>query len=192
MAERTLGMSKEDLDWLGRAACKGSDPNLFTVKDLRLQPGETGLEAKQKLAENEKFKRAIKVCRNCTVQQECGESAEPEDFQWTVRAGKMPGAFNTRGRGRPQATLAPVGDNTCKNGHYGRLAKRSAGGYRCYDCENEAKEPKPVELKEECENGHVGMYEREKYIAPGRKQGKRFCRGCKRMNRNGNRHAYGR
>ena len=169
-------MSKEDLGWLSRAACKGSDPGLFTVKDLRLQPGEEGVNTKPRLAERKKFKAAIKICRSCPVQQECGESAEPEDFHWTVRAAKMPGAFNVRGPGRPPSF--PTSGLVCDKGHVGRSVMTARNRLRCYACEEERKS-NPVEPKNVCVNGHVGMYEREKYVLPGRKTGKRYCRACK-------------
>lgn len=161
--------------WKGKAACIGQS-QLFDVADSRGDRDPlSGL--KWKAYDREKFDKAIAICRTCPVQQECGDTAQPEDWQWTVRAGKMPAAFNTRGRGRPSINPAPISDDMCGRGHTGRM-RITAKGRRCYACEDESRQskrkPKPVELKNECSNGHKGMYERDN-------RGVRFCRGCRRV-----------
>lgn len=173
-------MEKES-SWLELAACAGK-PEMFTVMDLKLDEHSSYSEAKHKLAENDKFKKAIAICKTCPVQQQCGEAALPEDWQWTVRAARMPGVFNTRPRGRPASSdYNSVGERVCANGHVGEMKVTKGRRIRCYACERErsirrAKERgvKPRVLKNECSHGHVGMYERDS-------RGVRFCRGCRRI-----------
>lgn len=128
-AEGKLGMKKQS-DWLQSAACAGKS-EMFTVRDLQLGNGEPYSEAKHKLAENQKFKDAIRICQSCPVQQQCGETAEPEDWRWTVRAGRMPAVFKTRSRGWPSKRQAS--SNTCSHGHVGRMVEDS-NGRRCLEC----------------------------------------------------------
>lgn len=72
--------------WMGSAACKDADPDLFTLHEF------DGYDRSQAFREeNEaRFKLGLAYCEHCPVIQECGDSASPTDFKNTVRGGRSP------------------------------------------------------------------------------------------------------
>lgn len=72
--------------WLGLAACKDADPDLFTLHEY-----EGTARDKAFRSENEdRMNLGLAYCRRCPVVLECGDAASPEDFKNTVRAGRTP------------------------------------------------------------------------------------------------------
>jgi len=154
-------------DWMDEAACVGNAP-LFMVKDHR--GGDPVSNLKWKNYEKEKFQEAIKICRSCPVQQECGEDSTLDDFKWTVRAARMPSAFSTRPAGRPLKSEAEKRDpDTCINGHVGHYKVLKSGSRACSECSRErnrnARKRKGAFIRgtaDTCRNGHTGFYRMEK------------------------------
>lgn len=167
--------------WETRAACVGQPAIMFSVVDYEQSPDDASKLTKWKAYEKEKFEQAIKICRSCPVQQECGESADPEDFKWNVRAGRMPSAFNVRSPGRPKKS-EKRDLNTCPNGHVGHYTMLKRGTRACRECsrlrsvsQRRRKGIKPLGNSDTCRKGHVGYMKMEK-------DGRR-CQKCRHLQR---------
>src|SRR6478735_7049131 len=107
-------------DWRDRAACLGQS-DLFTVKDHKKTDQSYG---KWTNYDREAIKKARRICRDCPVFYQCEADASPEDFRWTVRAGRMPDAFNTikieASTTTKQVMPEDLADVACVRGHIGQ------------------------------------------------------------------------
>jgi hypothetical protein len=164
-------------EWMNQAACIGK-AELFMVKDREKSGGSL---SRWNGYDPVRLTEARVICMSCPVFYQCETSATPEDFAWTVRAGRLPSIFNTQKSERPvgRPPKRPNVDGVCRNGHVGMMRGNNRGRY-CSECARLQKEAKrraagipERTMKTVCKNGHEGMYKRAK-------SGKRICVGCRR------------
>lgn len=122
--------------WKDDAACAFQPSSLFELADTFspisegiVPSGDDPVPAIKDL-NTVNFERALEICASCPVLNQCEEDAEPGDFRWTVRAGRLPVAYNAALAGRPVVT-----SKTCGEGH--EMTKRPGNGWYCLPCQNE-------------------------------------------------------
>lgn len=182
--------------WRDQAACIGKS-SLFDLVDREssFRRDITSSKHRDRAIRSHNvanFRAAVKICKSCPVLDSCASSAQGEDTVWTVRAGKFPGIFKTRGVGRPAGPAIlgedEIKEKVCKRGHKGHFTMQG-GSLRCGECRRvydrnrykkdnpEASKHQPIPyIDGECLRGHVNMYRLNK-------KGYRFCTECGRIKR---------
>lgn len=170
-------MGSTETGWMDRAACLGK-AELFTVDDRKQSRDGLGKWAGY---DRNAIKEARAICNSCPVFYQCEADASPEDFNWTVRAGRMPTAFNTvkiKVPRKEMPTEESLADVECSRGHVGKWFI-SRGSRVCRECQKEhkrnARRKQGIgerQLKTTCKNGHTGQYSMVR--------NKRTCLACAR------------
>jgi len=128
-----MSYNREDA-WQEQANCKNKAFELFEYqeKDSPLAKDMNFQERQEFNVAN--FELAAEICIECPVFLQCKESASADDKYWTVRAGEMPGRFNSE--------LPPEDPGRyCQRGHW-----LQAGG-RCQFCKREAMKKRRANAK---------------------------------------------
>lgn len=122
--------------WEEQANCRGKAFELFEYQDTD-SPLTQGMTYKARMEFNRvNYELASEICIECPVMVACGEAATPEERQWTVRGGQMPGRFQLEAKrydhnGRPRSK---GDDRICQRGHHVK------GGGRCPACKKATNE----------------------------------------------------
>lgn len=93
--------------WQDDAACAFLPPTMFEVAFMGDPIAEGLTEEELKDLNSANLEAAAKVCSTCPMKGACAETASPEDFKFTMRAGKMPTSFSPAKRGRPAKERCP-------------------------------------------------------------------------------------
>ena len=198
-------------EWTKRASCNGMPPELWEIAALESPIAEAIGDDEEKATTAIKdlnrvnLMAAQKICNACPVWSECYTTSPPEDFNWTMRAGIMPGRFNPTPQGRPLKEIdedssskvslvrgAVVGGKYCSRGHCDWLYMEK--GRRCRTCkrlngeETRAKKRVPREKKHaeismgiECAKGHDSWSTRSWTSKSGKVEDRTECMECRRI-----------
>jgi hypothetical protein len=152
-----------EFQWQEDAACRFQPYTLFEIagNDSKISEGLTEVEVKDLNDAN--FKRAKEICNTCPVWDMCYTTAELSDFDWSVRAGILPGRYNPNPKGRPPqgVPFKASEDGRCSKGHDAWKVYPD-GHRRCRTCKNlrdgvneNAWHPSP---DKPCKRGHEGHW----------------------------------
>lgn len=153
--------------WQDDAACAFSPSTMFevAVPSDDVAAGD-GVNEVHDLNETN-LRAAQKICGKCPVISECRESADEDDFKWTMRAGVMPTKHVLVPVGRPaKVATGAKKQTTCRNGHEDWVTASNGKRY-CGPCKKayqgavNAKRPstgrrtaKTIQRGVECHYGH--------------------------------------
>lgn len=191
-----------EFQWQEDAACRFQPHTLFEIAsaDDAIAEGivPDGNDPQNELTDLNvaNFERAVQICNTCPVKQTCLDEANPDDFLWTIRGGKLPINFNPNKQGRPPGRYGKVGPNgvrICKNCGEEQAGVKPNGGLFCKPCkytrtneaarkrraaggEKKGRTAKIVKRGRLCKNNHDEWTER-----PSRGRAVKFeCYRCRR------------
>lgn len=172
--------------WQEDAACRFQPYTLFQIASLEDAIAEGLTESEIKDLNEANLTRAKEICNTCPVWDECYTSADPSDFDWTMRAGIMPTRLNLTLQGRPRKPKAVKGGfqkvvditQPCLRGHFEWVERSDGHGHRCRGCRRDpnAKPRKEIETNHErpCPEGHFDW----RLVQRAGRKDRYLCRPC--------------
>lgn len=181
-----------EFQWQEDAACRFQPYTLFEIADKHspISIGLSGTEIKELNDAN--FERAQEICNTCPVKGTCLETAEKEDFDWSVRGGLLPIRYNPVPQGRPEGTTRKEEYKTtktiargvkCRKGGHDEWQFQGGHRWRCIPCRDAYNAGRPRNPKPEAERFTRGVqckFGHDDWVYVNKEKTKRRCYICRR------------